>query len=492
MKNKFFLVVFILIVSLFIDTSRVKAIDNACYIDSDDTVLVAGNTVKLNLYLRDIDVIVTQGYIEISYDSEVFEYIDATFYEGINLYVVKTTNNLVLNLSDGLIDLSSYDSDIELVSLTFKVKDGILNQATNITMYGLNVSYIGNDTDKYYCKSNGNNSIDFNIYDADNDTNLSYLTVSSGELTPGFSKSVTNYSVYVPYDVKSISINGKCVASGCVVTGLGTKGLSVGKNIYNIVVTSKSSFTKTYTITVTRDKNLNNVTEKKDNNADLKSLDVSVGDLEPKFSPSVTKYVVDVGADIDNIKISGVCSGIECTVSGTGTKYLSEGENSYDIKVIAEDGTVKFYNITVNRAYGLYLSSLLIDNYILTPSFNKDIKEYKINVGSEVNRLNIRAEANDSSSIIRIVGNNNFKFGENEINIYLTSSDGEEATSYKIIVSKEAILEEEDVIENNDSSIWDNGYVIVLGIIIGILLLVLIGWFVYYLLKKHNEIMENK
>lgn len=494
MKRRYVFLGLMIIFTLFINISNVRALDNSCYISSDAGNLVAGSTISVDLYLNDIDVDINQGYIEIEYDGNVLEYIEAKSYEGFNLEVIETTNNLVLNLSGSYVQLVDIEGDLVLANLTFMVKDGVKNQTTKITMHGLNTSYVGNDDTQYYCMITGNSTLNFNIYDGDNDANLSSLTISGGNLNPEFSPDITDYSIDVSYEVKSISLSAKCVSSGCVVTGIGTKGLSVGKNTYKIVVFSKSLITKTYTVTVNREKNISKETKQyvKDNNANLKTLEVSEGELSPKFSSDVTKYVADVSSDVKSIKISGICSGIECTVSGTGVKYLSEGENSYDIKVTAEDGTIKIYNIIVNRAYGLYLSSLLINNYSLIPSFDKDILEYKIDVDDDIDSLDIRVEANDTNTDIRVVGNNNFQEGLNEVTIYLTSSDGKETKSYKIIVDKASLEEDAVVQESESTSIWDNGYVIVLGIVVGCILLGLIAFVVYYLIRKHNKIMEGK
>ncbi|GGH06936.1 hypothetical protein GCM10007352_11370 [Mucilaginibacter phyllosphaerae] len=98
-----------------------------------------------------------------------------------------------------------------------------------------------------------------------NDATLSGLSLSSGTLNPSFSGSVISYSAGVTNSVTSITVtptlnqsgatvkvNGSTVASG---SASGNISLNAGDNVITTVVTAQDgTTTKTYTITVTRDK----------------------------------------------------------------------------------------------------------------------------------------------------------------------------------------------------------------------------------------------
>ena len=86
-------------------------------------------------------------------------------------------------------------------------------------------------------------------------------------------------------------------------------------------------------------------------NANLSSLSVSEGALEPQFNPDTTEYTMNVGADINSINISAVAAEANSSVEISGNENLVEGENKVNINVKAADGsTSKSYTITVMKA----------------------------------------------------------------------------------------------------------------------------------------------
>ena len=86
-------------------------------------------------------------------------------------------------------------------------------------------------------------------------------------------------------------------------------------------------------------------------NANLSSLSVSEGALEPEFNSDTTEYTMNVGADINSINISAVAAEANSSVEISGNENLVEGENKVNINVKAADGsTSKSYTITVVKA----------------------------------------------------------------------------------------------------------------------------------------------
>lgn len=81
---------------------------------------------------------------------------------------------------------------------------------------------------------------------------LNSLTIDMGKLKPVFDKNVTVYSVTVSRDIENIKITASSDDSKAIVTGTGEKNLSVGKNVFDIVVQSENGSKKTYTLNVTR------------------------------------------------------------------------------------------------------------------------------------------------------------------------------------------------------------------------------------------------
>lgn len=81
----------------------------------------------------------------------------------------------------------------------------------------------------------------------------------------------------------------------------------------------------------------------------LKSLSVSGHSLTPTFSVYETEYSLIVENSVSSITISASAIASTTSVSGTGTKSLSVGNNSFAIKTTAQNGTTRTYTLTVVR-----------------------------------------------------------------------------------------------------------------------------------------------
>lgn len=101
-------------------------------------------------------------------------------------------------------------------------------------------------------------------------------------------------------------------------------------------------------------------------------------------------------------------------------------------------------SIDVNKTYSKnnYLSSLSIDNYELTPAFNKDTLEYSVELEPGTEKINISATLEDKKASIKGIGEVGVTEGNNTINIIVVAENGNERT-YKIV----ATVEEKDPIE---------------------------------------------
>ncbi|MCI8886774.1 MAG: SH3 domain-containing protein [Hungatella sp.] len=70
------------------------------------------------------------------------------------------------------------------------------------------------------------------------------------------------------------------------------------------------------------------------------------------------------------------------------------------------------------------LSSLSVDGFTLTPTFNKDVTSYTIIAGSEVTTVNVRATALDSKAVITGIGNIQLQSGNTDITIQVKAQNG--------------------------------------------------------------------
>jgi len=82
------------------------------------------------------------------------------------------------------------------------------------------------------------------------------------------------------------------------------------------------------------------------------------------------------------------------------------------------------------------LSSLEVSPGTLIPDFSPEITSYSVTVGLSVDHLTINALPGDSNSTVSVVNNENLKDGENDVIIYVQSSDGQLQNEYHITVLK--------------------------------------------------------
>lgn len=162
--------------------------------------------------------------------------------------------------------------------------------------------------------------------------------------------------------------------------GTGTSEISV-KNYRVVGYDEKSMTTKTSgsTVKVITEEDLQASYSK---NNYLSSLKVKNQKLSPTFNKETTNYTLELDETIESIKITATAEDSKSSISGTGTKKVSEGENKLKVTVTAENGTKRTYvilatvkalnpiNVTVdNKEYTLIKKSSnlpKLDNYELT------------------------------------------------------------------------------------------------------------------------------
>ena len=76
----------------------------------------------------------------------------------------------------------------------------------------------------------------------------------------------------------------------------------------------------------------------------------------------------------------------------------------------------------------------------LEPKFDPNIVEYTLHVGTNIDNLLMEIEADDEKATAKIVGNKDFKIGENTVKVVVTAEDGTEK-EYVINVIKEEIAQ---------------------------------------------------
>lgn len=263
------------------------------------------------------------------------------------------TNYMVHVGSDNYIEVLAIASDD---NATIKVNDIFIVTGSAI---GINLSEGENTVNVQVTAQDGITAKSYTIVitrqDASNApviTNSSVILASSGEKSFGLELAAapaegTAFQVYS--DSSCTNIAGTATATG--------KGLTV---VLNSVPTEVTVFyitmmepgkTESGAVSVT----VTPYTESSD--ANLSSLEVSEGILSPAFNPDITNYTVHVGSRsaIDILPMSNESkviikvNGVSIAAGKAAGISLSEGENTVDILVTAENGTTKNYRITIIR-----------------------------------------------------------------------------------------------------------------------------------------------
>lgn len=262
-------------------------------------------------------------------------------------------------------------------------------------------------------------------------------------------------------------------------------------NTQKITPTTKTTTTTTKTTTA------------KSNNANLSDLGIKPNDFKG-FKPGITSYDVEVENSVTSIEIYAKTQDPYAKATGGGKKNLSEGKNSFNIVVTAQNGTKKTYTINITRkvleedkeekkeentssqeinfeenindkVFGL--SKLTVEGIKLSPEFKSDIYEYTANYEGEATALNIMATAGQEGSNVEIIGNENLADGENLINILVTDNEGNIYT-YQITLKKN-LSESHSPIKKE--------ILLVIGIGAGAILLLIIIIIISRKNKKNNK-----
>ena len=258
------------------------------------------------------------------------------------------------------------------------------------------------------------------------DATLKSLGVTGKTIIPTFNKDVLTYSLTVPYSVDNITITGEASQSVSNVEGIGSKVLVVGENKFDIVVTAEDKTTKTYTITVTREK---------DTDTSLKSIGVKGYDI---VKVDNNNYTLTVENNITSVEVVATAQSSVASISGTGSKTLSVGTNTVKVIVTAQNGDISTYNVVITRkaSSDATLKSLTVSSGTLSPVFSASTTNYTLTVPYNVDSITVSATVNNSEASISGTGTKTLTVGTNTVSIVVTAGDGTKKT-YTITVTRE-------------------------------------------------------
>lgn len=444
MKKNIFFILILLILPLKVNAATVSINCNKTKLQINEET-----TCKLNINNLDFTITDVSGSVSVGKNLTITS----------STYDSKTWLSLdnIFNVTD--INLMSQDKThiSNLTIATFKIKAS--KEATGTSSVAFNTVAAGNSN--YESISLNCNPVSINF--GNNVNTLSNLSISEANIN--FSSDKTNYDATIDKD--SIEIKATATDSKAKITGIGKQKLNYGENTIKIVVTAENGASKTYTLKITRPDN-------RSSNNDLSNIKLNIGDLN--FDKSKTDYTINVSNEIENIDISYEVTDKKSKAELIGNKNLSVGENKFIIKVTAENGKIKEYNIIVIRDKKIEVtnsnkaSNIIITGYNI--NFDKNKNEYVINTNA--NKLHIEVILEDEDAKYDITGNKNLTEGS-IVSIIITDQEGNN-NIYKLNIENKT-----EVKNNNHTTIY----------IVLLIISVLINIFTIIIINKKKTVTNN-
>ena len=247
---------------------------------------------------------------------------------------------------------------------------------------------------------------------------------------------------------KEGKINVEVTSSSTAV--LSGKYVSVGAS-KTATVSKKSSTNNNSSDNNTSDNNTSDSTSKPSTDATLKNLGIKPNDFTG-FKKAITSYSVSVPKNVDKVSIYASPTNNKATVTGTGSKNLQIGKNTFNIKVTAEDKkNKKTYTLTITRKDKEETQSdATLTNLGIRPKeydftgFKPTITTYSVTVPNDVEKITIYANAKNLKDTIAGSGNKTLKVGQNRCEIKVTSEDKKTSKTYILNVTRKEKEEEEN------------------------------------------------
>lgn len=187
-------------------------------------------------------------------------------------------------------------------------------------------------------------------------------------------------------------------------------------------------------------------------NNNLSGLSIDGYTISPAFNKNTLEYSVELPNGVTKIKINASKEDKTASISGTGERNVSEGANKLEIKVTAQNGSVKTYVI---NAKVKELDPILVT--VNNEQYNVVRKKKEINAPNstfiekeiKINDLEVPAFENEKLGYT-LVG---LKDKEGKIELYIYNEKENTYTKYKEYIFKSSIIGILD-----DSSIIPKGY----------------------------------
>lgn len=139
-----------------------------------------------------------------------------------------------------------------------------------------------------------------------------------------------------------------------------------------------------------------------------------------------------------SVKYCTTISYFDCNRTSNGSKYTTTTKKKPTSTTSTTTSTTTATTTTeVVKDNNTNLSNIILSNGVI--QFNKDVKEYSIEVESTISFINVQATPEVETSKVSVTGNSNLVAGANKITITVTAEDGSVGT-YVINVNKKEVV----------------------------------------------------
>lgn len=242
--------------------------------------------------------------------------------------------------------------------------------------------------------------------------------------------------------------------SKVVVTGefYNEKGERINIDSQSINIISSTQKIDTDDEEKVENKNSNNANISKDN-TNLSVLRLNHEGISPNFAKDIKEYYIVVDETLDKFDITTIAENPNSTINITGNNNLKTGLNTININVKSEDKTKETnYKIYVTKTSNIEkananLENLAVENGTLNPEFDANITNYKVEVSSDTDTVNVLAVPERINAKVNINKENKLEVGDNTIEITVNAEDNITKKKYVVIVHRRNNEEENQLKE---------------------------------------------
>lgn len=269
---------------------------------------------------------------------------------------------------------------------------------------------------------------------------------AAGKFTLSASDNLTLEKTEDFADQQSITIKATAKSAGTATVTVTAADITdydknpvTGSKSVNITVNEKQASTGGSTTTG----NNNTQTPEQPNNTTSTEPNTSTTKNEPTFTETnQTVYVhntesvnVRSGPGTSYSSLGRLAKNTAITRTGIGSNGWSRVSYNGQTAYISSSYLTTTKPEEEEKSSNTMLSALTLDVEGISPEFNKDTDAYTLQVGSDVEAIQITATPEDEKATVQVQGNENLQEGENTVTITVTAEDGTTKV-YTITVNK--------------------------------------------------------